>query len=523
MRDRQANMKRLATILILLAVAAFGAYYFFYSETEEPPQILRAVVSRATVAQTVQATGTLEAVLTVSVGPQVSGVISDLYADFNSIVRKGQVVARLDPSLLQTQVDVQMANIERQQTDIEMQQVQLEDAERQLKRTQELFEKGLANQTQLEQAELAVKTRVAQIASAEKQLVQARANLAQAQLNVSYTEVRSPIDGVVVNRLVDVGQSVQSSMNITPFFEIATDLSTLRLVAGVDEADIGSIRPGMPVEFTVDTFPNARFRGTVESVNLNATVQSNVVTYPVWITVPNPDYRLVPQMTANIEIIVSTAENALRVPNSALRFRPNAEMFAALGLEMPEMPMMGRPGGSGRAGGRGDAAAASAAAPAPPAAGEAPEAVTNGRAARNGGANGERAGFPGGRGGMRGRAGNGASAQAAAAPSPSLTSAQKIDDLFAPFVLQPQPGMVWVWNEEERTLTPVPVTTGISDGQFSQLLSGDLTEGQEVVTNIILPTAGVSAASQQQTIFGGGNRGGGFGNRGGGFGGRGGF
>jgi len=500
-------MKRLATILGLLAIAAIGAYYFFYTETEEPPQILRAVVSRATVAETVQATGTLEAVLTVSVGPQVSGVISALYADFNSIVRAGQVVARLDPSLLQTQVDVQTANIERQETDIEMQKVQLEDAERTFKRTQELFEKGLANQTQLEQAELAVKTRIAQIASAEKQLVQARASLAQAELNVSYTEVRSPIDGVVVNRLVDVGQSVQSSMNITPFFEIATDLSTLRLVAGVDEADIGSIRPGMPVEFTVDTFPNARFRGSVESVNLNATVQSNVVTYPVWITVPNPDYRLVPSMTANIEIIVATAENVLRVPNTALRFRPSADVFAALGLEAPAMPT-GRPGGRGN-----DVAAAPSAAPPPAAADAPPAAAPNGRG--NGRGNGEgltperpQAMMAGRNGGRAGRSGP----PPPTGPTPELTSAQKIDDLFAPVELRPQPGMVWVWDEEARTLTPIQVMTGISDGQFSQLLSGDLSEGQELVTNIILPNS-AATTTQQQTIFGGGGRGG-FGGRG---------
>src|SRR5690606_879780 len=341
-------MKRLVTTLGLLAVAGGCAWYFFvYGKAEEPPQIIRAVISRGTIIEAVQATGTLEALRTVQVGPQVSGTIIELNADFNSIVRRGQVVARLDPSLLQTQVDIQAANIERQETDIEMQRVQLEDAERNLARTKELFEKGLANQTQLEQAELAVKTRQAQIAAAEKQLVQARANLAQAELNVSYTEVKSPIDGVVVNRLVDVGQTIQSSMNITPFFEIATDLNTLRLTAGVHEADIGKIRPGMKVEFEVDTYPNTTFHGTVENVNLNATVQSNVVTYPVWIIVPNPDYRLRPSLTANLRIIVNTAEDVLRIPNATLRFRPSAEMITALGLEPPTQPTrVGRGGGA---------------------------------------------------------------------------------------------------------------------------------------------------------------------------------
>lgn len=542
-------MKRLVTTLGLLAVAGGCAWYFFvYGKTEEPPQIIRAVISRGTIIEAVQATGTLEALRTVQVGPQVSGTIIELNADFNSIVRRGQVVARLDPSLLQTQVDIQAANIERQETDIEMQRVQLEDAERNLARTKELFEKGLANQTQLEQAELAVKTRQAQIAAAEKQLVQARANLAQAELNVSYTEVKSPIDGVVVNRLVDVGQTIQSSMNITPFFEIATDLNTLRLTAGVDEADIGKIRPGMKVEFEVDTYPNTTFHGTVENVNLNATVQSNVVTYPVWIIVPNPDYRLRPSLTANLRIIVNTAEDVLRIPNAALRFRPSAEMFTALGLEPPPQPTrVGRGGGAPM----GPNAAAQPAGPAAPVAqaGAAPglqPAVATvadagapqagpGRAGRGGrgtfGPPPPQGGAPvppmaGARGGRQGGRGAGAALQPVALANGGsqtgspIQSDRKIDEFFAPIEVQPQPGTVWVWDENARTLTDVRVMTGISDGQFSQLVSGDLTEGQEVVTNIILPVTAASAGASQQTIFGqpGGGRGG-FG--GGNFGGRG--
>lgn len=541
-------MKRLVTTLGLLAVAGGCAWYFFvYGKTEEPPQIIRAVISRGTIIEAVQATGTLEALRTVQVGPQVSGTIIELNADFNSIVRRGQVVARLDPSLLQTQVDIQAANIERQETDIEMQRVQLEDAERNLARTKELFEKGLANQTQLEQAELAVKTRQAQIAAAEKQLVQARANLAQAELNVSYTEVKSPIDGVVVNRLVDVGQTIQSSMNITPFFEIATDLNTLRLTAGVDEADIGKIRPGMKVEFEVDTYPNTTFHGTVENVNLNATVQSNVVTYPVWIIVPNPDYRLRPSLTANLRIIVNTAEDVLRIPNAALRFRPSAEMFTALGLEPPPQPTRvgrggGAPMGPNAAQPAGPAAPVAQAGAAPglqPAVATVADAgapqAGPGRAGRGGrgtfGPPPPQGGAPvppmaGARGGRQGGRGAGAALQPVALANGGsqtgspIQSDRKIDEFFAPIEVQPQPGTVWVWDENARTLTDVRVMTGISDGQFSQLVSGDLTEGQEVVTNIILPVTAASAGASQQTIFGqpGGGRGG-FG--GGNFGGRG--
>jgi HlyD family secretion protein len=572
-------MKKLVWILILLGVVGGGGYYYYSSSnTTEPPQVVKATVTQGDVTEFVQATGTLEAIRTVQVGPQVSGTILWLGADFNSIVKQGQVIARLDPSLLQTQVDIQTANIERQETDIELQRVQLQDAERTLVRTRELFEKGLANQTQLEQAELAIKQRQAQIASAEKSLVQARASLSQAQLNVSYTEVKSSIDGVVVNRRVDIGQSVQSSMNITPFFDIATDLTSLRLTAGVDEAEIGKIRPGMEVTFQVDTYQGQNFRGRVENVRLNATTQNNVVTYPVWISVPNPDLRLRPSLTANLRIIVNTVSDVVRIPNQALRFRPTPDMYTALGLTPPEQPAGGRgarlaeaggPGANGAPGapaaagreGRGQqpaAAAAPSAAPQPPSA----QASAGGRQGRDGGAGapqgvagqgrngGGRGNFAnlspeerqrlmaaGGRnGGFPGRGGRGGgAAQPAAVRMPDVPD-QKIDALFAPLQVRPQPGTVWTWDEATKTLKDIRVTTGVFDNQFSQLLSGDVAVGAELVTNIVLPVTAAQRAAQQQSIFGGqqgrggfggpqpGGPGGGGGNRGGGGGGgRGGF
>ena len=581
-------MKKLVWILILLAVVGGGGYYYYSSSTAvEPAQVVKATVSQGDVTEFVQATGTLEAIRTVQVGPQVSGTILWLGADFNSIVKQGQVIARLDPSLLQTQVDIQTANIERQQTDIELQRIQLQDAERTLVRTRELFEKGLANQTQLEQAELAIKQRQAQIASAEKSLVQARASLSQAQLNVSYTEVKSSIDGVVVNRRVDIGQSVQSSMNITPFFDIATDLTSLRLTAGVDEAEIGKIRPGMEVTFQVDTYPQQNFRGTVENVRLNASTQNNVVTYPVWISVPNPDLRLRPSLTANLRIIVNTVAGVTRIPNQALRFRPTPDMYTALGLTPPEQPAGGRgtrmaegaaaggpaagapAGASGvtppQARGQQPAAAPAAAAPAAPAPPQGDAQVAGGRqgGGRNGGQGGQFAGGQGRNGGGRGNfanlspeererlmaagggrfGGRGGRGGGAAAPAVSLQAAapdQKIDSLFAPLQVRPQPGTVWTWDEATKTLKDIRVTTGVFDNQFSQLLSGEVPVGTELVTNIVLPVTAAQRAQQQNNIFGGqqgrgnfggpqpggpGGFGGGGGNRGGGGGGggRGGF
>ncbi len=551
-------MKKLITVLVLLAAAGGGAYYYYsVRNTTEPPQIVKATVSQGSVTEFVQATGTLEARRTVQVGPQVSGTIIELGPDFNSIVRAGQVIARLDPSLLQVQVDIQMANIERQETDIELQRVQLQDTERSLQRTKELFDKGLANQTQLEQADLAVKQRQAQIASAEKSLVQARANLAQARLNVSYTEVKSPIDGVVVNRRVDIGQSVQSSMNITPFYDIATDLKNLRLTAGVDEAEIGKIRQGMAVTFQVDTYQGSTFRGTVETVRLNATTQNNVVTYPVWINVPNEDLRLRPSLTATLRIIINTATDVIRIPNQALRFRPSNDMYTALGLTPPEPPAGGRGRGEGRGGSpTADVAPAPPAAPpsataAAPATRQQPAAQVSaeGRQGR-GNAPGVQAGGPQGNGGQgrsgRGNfanltpeerqqlmaaGGRGAGRNGGAPPAPMTVQMsdepdQKIDALFAPLQVRPTPGQVWTWDEATRTLTDIRVTTGLNDGQFQQLLSGDVPAGTELVTNIILPVTAAQRTAQQQSIFGG-QQGRGFGGpqpgRGGGGGGRGGF
>jgi HlyD family secretion protein len=516
-------MKRLVTIFVILGLAAAGGYYYYaHGEADTKAQVTQAAVSQGTILEQVQATGTLEAQRTVTVGPQVSGTIISLEGvDYNSIVHKGQVVARLDPSLLQVQVDIQKANIERQETDIASQKVQLEDAKRTEQRMTELHAKGLVNQTDYEQAVLAVKTREAQIESLEKQLVQARANLSQAELNVSYTQVKSPIDGVVVSRQVDVGQTVQSSMNVTPFFTIATDLRALKLTAGVDEADIGKIQRGAPVTFTVDSYPDQTFHGTVNSVRLNAQVQSNVVTYPVWIDAPNPELKLRPSMTANVYILVSQAPNAVRIPNQALRFKPSTEMYTALGLTPP--PQTGR----GRAGGRGANGAAGAAAGA---AGQQANGGNGGNGRRRNGANGG-SGFGGGRGnfanmtpeerqamrqqfaarGGRGAGANGATG--AGVPNtegvnPALfakdLTADKIDALYEPPPHRVQTGQVYKWDPASNKLTAIPVRYGINDSQYTELISGDIKPGDQLVTGVLLPQ---TTEERTQSMFGGGGRG----------------
>ena len=212
-------------------------------------------------------------------------------------------------------MDLQAAAVDRQIGEITNQEMQLENEKVALERAEALFAKGLVTEQALEQAKLQVGMRTTQVDAAKKALKTAQANLDQAKLNLSYTIIRSPIDGVVVNRQVDVGQTVQSSMNVAQFFTLATDLRNLRLEAAVDEAEIGRIRPGMSVEFTVDSYGDQVFRGTVETVTLNAQTQNNVVTYPVWISVPNPDFKLRPSMTANVLIFVSTANGVTRIPS----------------------------------------------------------------------------------------------------------------------------------------------------------------------------------------------------------------
>ena len=317
-------MKKLVIVLILIAAGGGAAFYYFkYGKTEEKPQVIQATVSRGDIIEVVSATGTLEPWKRVDVGSQVSGVVQEMFVDYNSIVKAGDILAKIDPTLLEVQVQIQKANIERQKMDIENQKVQLEDLNVQLARTQALFDKQLQNQQQLDAAKLAVKNRQAQIASAQKQMVQSEASLSQAELNVSYTTIKAPIDGVVVERRVDRGQTVQASMSTPSFFVLATDLRTLRLNAGIDEADIGRVEVGQKVLFKVDAYGGQEFEGTVDTVRLNASNQNNVVTYPVWIRAPNPELKLRPAMTALCG----------RLASRCISMRPSWALYSATWLK----------------------------------------------------------------------------------------------------------------------------------------------------------------------------------------------
>jgi len=339
-------MKKLIAIIIVLAAvgAATGAYYMRKGTKE--PEVRTAPITRGDVVQQVQATGTLEAVTTVEVGSQVSGIVQDLYADFNSIVKKNQVIARLDPTILDTQIEQQRANVARSQADLDRLQVGLADAQQKLQRAEALAAKNLLPRSELETAQVNVQSAQAQIKSSQAALVQAKSQLNTAEVNRQHTVITAPIDGIVIQRAVEPGQTVNAGMSAPKLFVIAADLTKMQVNANIDEADVGNMRPGQVVTFRVDAFPNDTFTGTVQQVRLQPTTVQNVVTYQTVIDVPNQQLKLKPGMTANVIIEISRRQNVLRMPAAATRFRPTTETFAALKQTPP--PDFGRGGFGGR-------------------------------------------------------------------------------------------------------------------------------------------------------------------------------
>lgn len=369
-------MKKLILIVLVLVAAGAGGWAYMLRRNAPEPTVTTQPFSRGDVVDAVGATGTLEAVETVDVGTQVSGVVKELLADFNSIVRKGQVIARLDPQLIETQIEQQSANVERAEAELERLKVSLADARQKLDRAKQMSEKNLIPRTELETADVNVRSAEAQIRSSQASLTQARAQLNNQRVNLGYTTITAPIDGIIISRNVDQGQTVASSMNAPTLYIIAADLTKMQVLANIDEADVGRMRPGQHVTFRVDAFPTDTFTGTVEQVRLQPAVVQNVVTYSTVISVPNPDLRLKPGMTANVSIEINRRTNVLRVPNAAIRFRPTAEIFAALNQPVPPELERGRGGfggrGGQRAGGQGPAGAQSPAGGGAPAAAPSP-------------------------------------------------------------------------------------------------------------------------------------------------------
>lgn len=303
--------KWIKIICVLLALILLGliAYKFILFPNENNSKIfVSEKVSRHTIQTTISSTGTLSPMDTVNVGTQVSGDISKIYVDFNSKVKKGQVIAELDRSKLQTVL---------YQTKIAASSAKVDYEHKQsvYNRTKKLSESGSASAVDLETAEY-------EMNAAKLAWETRKSEVSQAELNLSYCIIKSPIDGVVLERSVDVGQTVAASMSAPTLFILAKDLSKMRVMANVDEADIGAVKAGQKVLFTVDAFQEDTFYGTVESVRLNPTVTSNVVTYTVVISAENPDLKLLPGMTATCTIVTEEVENALSVSIAAIRFSP---------------------------------------------------------------------------------------------------------------------------------------------------------------------------------------------------------
>ena len=313
------------TIVLILAAGGAGFAYWRMGNSPKEPPYLTVPVSRANVRQVVSSTGTLQAVTMVLVGSQISGTIARLTADFNTKVTKGQVVAQLDQSKFAARVDETRANLLSAQATLAKSKVSVEDAERTLRRTKELKQRELVSQSELDAAQTNYDAARSQMNVSQAQVGQAQASLNQASIDLGYTVIRSPVDGIVISRNVDVGQTVAASLSAPTLFTIANDLTRMEVHTNVDEADVGNIREGQDVSFTVDAHPNRRFRGKVLQVRNSPQVIQNVVTYDAVVRINNKDMLLKPGMTANVQFLVSEKEDVLTIPNMALRFKPPEE------------------------------------------------------------------------------------------------------------------------------------------------------------------------------------------------------
>src|SRR5437867_8650056 len=420
-------------VLVAAAVAAVAAVLAFRSH-DRPVTYAAVPVDRGDLMDVVGATGTVQAVQTVQVGSQVSGTIQNLYADFNSVVHKGQVIARLDPSSFQARLGQAQAATVAARANVDRSRAAVDDARHKLDQARALAAEKLLPQSDLDTAQANYDQAVAQLKANQAAVSQAQANVNQAKVDLDHTIITAPIDGVVIARNVDVGQTVAASFQAPVLFVIANDLKHMEVNASVDEADIGRVKTGQEVTFRVDAYPDRVFHGTVTQVRLQPTTVQNVVTYNTIIGVDNADGRIMPGMTATVSVIIRKSENALRIPAAALRFRPE-------GFEAGNKPRSaGAPGAAG--GGAGNArAAASQGANVPAGAG--------GSAPPGGLAGGGRAGG--------GRGGNWSGRRADSGAAPDAAGGAEADG--------GRTALVFVMNDKGQP-DPTRVKVGVSDGQY---------------------------------------------------------
>jgi len=484
----------LIVLLVVVAAAAGGGWYYYKGKTVKAPEFQTAKVTRGDITQVVTATGDLQPVITVDIGAQVSGQIKEVLVDFNSRVKAGDVLARIDESTPRQRLNQAEADLASAEASNQLVQINA-------RRTKELHEKTLVSQQELDSIN-------AQLAQSNATLLTRRAAVANAKLDLERTVITSPIDGMVLDRKTDKGRTVNASMNAPVLFTLVNDLSKMQINAAVAEADVGSIAEGQQVSFTVDAFPSRTFSGVVRQVRNAASANQNVVSYATIIDVSNEDLRLKPGMTANVSIVVQQRPNVLRLGNAALRARIPADLLP----KPPATPVVAKAGEAKAPGGSSAPAAATMTdeerrnamrtilteagiqpghPPSPDAVEKArklaeakgidPEMIT--RMTSRGGAGG---------GGRRGGAGGAASTERGGATNAVTTrTIYKMTDAAA----------------INKTIEPVATRLGISDGFFTEVLSG-LNEGDTVVTGVIMPgaapvVAGPPSSSSKQNPFSG--------------------
>lgn len=442
-------MKKALIGAVIVAAVVAGSVLILSKDKKSGPKFRKEKVTRGDVVATVTATGTLSAVTTVKVGSQVSGIIASLHADFNSEVKKGQLLAGLDPTPFQTSVDQRRADLERAK-------VELRNTELVLARAKKLLEAQLQAQSEYDTAK-------ANRDGAAAAVEQSTAALRQAETNLAYTRILSPIDGVVVDRQYDIGQTVAASFQAPVLFTIAQDLTKMQVLTNIDEADIGRVKEGQEASFSVDAFPDRPFRGKVSQIRLSPQTVQNVVTYPVLLDVANPELRLRPGMTANVLVPVDRRDDVLRVPNAALRFRPDpadledggkkdAKKGAAKPTEAKTAEAAGAPAGDAADGARGSRAAG-----------------------------GERAGRSSGNGG--GRPGAGFSGR----PGAGRAGPSREADVYVEL--------------PTGKLRAIHVTTALTDGNVTAITGDGLKDGDEVILGL------ATAKAMANPGGGGGSRG----------------
>jgi len=422
---KQLTRARLAWLIAIVLILLF-VLYRCTAGGEDAPEYQTQVVEKTNVVSRVSTSGSLQAVVTVDVGSQVSGRIQELYADFNSKVKKGEKIAKIDPSLFQSAVSQAEANVMAARANVLRLQVTAEDAERQAKRASDVFAQKLISETDRDNAVATARSASASVEQAKGQLAQSLAQLDQARTNLRYTDIISPTDGVVISRAVNVGQTVAASLQAPVIFTIAQDLAKMEVHTNVAESDIGRLKPGMRVSFTVDAYPGEPFRGSIRDIRNAAQVVQNVVTYDAVIDVSNDDLKLKPGMTATVSVITDRRRDVLAVPNAAMRFRPDNV-----------------PAGAGAGGAAGE----------------------------------RRQTAGGGQGGQGGQSGQGAG-------QGRRWNRDNPDSANEGEVAAPEAPKRTVYVLVDGQPAPRQVTAGITDGRVTEITGGDLKEGDNVIVSI---------------------------------------